>query len=113
MRTWSNRNTEKLHKETKLKLEKSILIKQYNVMSSVTLKAGQSASYLVELSKYDIQGYTRIAWTPFSIGQNYINIGIGFVGSNVYFTVTNTHQSADLTFDVSCLIMYATNVNIA
>lgn len=95
--------------------KKSILIKQYNVKSSVTLKAGQSVSYPVELSKYDIQGYSRIAWTPFSIGQNYISIEIGFVNSYsyVYFTATNIHQSMDLTFDVGCLVTYASNDNIA
>lgn len=95
--------------------KKSILIKQYNIKTSVTLKAGQSVSYPIELSKLDIPGYTRVAWTPFSVGQNYINIDISFVNSYgyVYFTVTNIHKSMDLTFDVACLVEYASNVNIA
>lgn len=90
-------------------------MKQFAVKNGLTLAPGQKVSYAYDQNTFDVQGYTRLSYFPFSFGQNYVSIDIAFVDNLVYFTVINNHQTSSLTFDVYCLIVYGKKeiVNIA
>ena len=85
-----------------------IIVKDYSC-GSVSIASGNTYSNKQALSQFDIEGYTRMAWTPYTTLQNYATIGLSFIDSNVYINVRNNYSSA-LTFQIRLSIAYVRTV---
>ena len=84
---------------------KSIVTKDFTIKDNTTINAYSTLSFKFDTSLVTIEGYERIAWFPYSYGQNYIQLSVNFVGNDVYLTVTNEYSTA-LTADLHIYITY-------
>ena len=80
------------------------------IKDGVYISAKETLSFQFESSLIDLDGYTRIAWFPYSIGQNFMQISLSFVANSWYLTITNEY-SKGLTVDIRIYLAYLKNIS--